>query len=63
MASHADLLALKKTMSARYLTKATTEAVTTFAAAASVNPAQNVVGVGPRARLRAAVACRARRRA
>ena len=33
-------------MSSRYLAKASTEAVTTFAAAASLNPAQNVVGVG-----------------
>lgn len=46
MPSQADLLALKKALSKRYLAKATTEAVTTFAAAASVKPAQNVVGVG-----------------
>lgn len=51
MASQADLLALKKTMSARYLTRATTQAVTTFAAAASVSPAQNVVGVGVGAKI------------
>ena len=33
-------------MSSRYLAKASTQAVTTFAAAASISPAQNVVGVG-----------------
>jgi len=46
MATQADLLSLKNVMSRRYLAKASTETVTTFAAAASVKPAQNVVGVG-----------------
>ena len=36
MPSLADLLALKKAMSTKYLAKATTQAVSTFAAAASV---------------------------
>jgi hypothetical protein len=46
VATQADLLNLKKTMSRRYLARASTEAVATFAASAPMNPAQNVVGVG-----------------
>jgi hypothetical protein len=46
MATQADILAVKKAMSSRYLSKASTESVTTFAASAAVSPAQNVVGVG-----------------
>ncbi len=46
MASNADLLAAKKAMTTRFLTKATTEGFHAFAAAASTTPAQNVVGVG-----------------
>lgn len=45
--TQAELLALKKAMSTRYLAKATLETVTTFAAAATaIKPSQNVVGVG-----------------
>jgi hypothetical protein len=46
MATQAEILAVKKVLSSRYLAKASTEAVTTFAASASISPAQNVVGVG-----------------
>lgn len=46
MPSNADLLAIKKSLSRRYLSKATIETISTFAASASINSAQNVVGVG-----------------
>jgi hypothetical protein len=46
MATQADLLSLKKAMSGRYLAKASVGTATTFAASASISPAQNVVGVG-----------------
>jgi hypothetical protein len=46
MPSNADLLAIKKSLSTRYLAKVATETVSTFAASASIRPAQNVVGVG-----------------
>lgn len=46
MPTQAELLSLKKTLSNRYLAKASPQTVSTFAAAAAVSPAQNVVGVG-----------------
>lgn len=46
MVTQADLLAAKKAMSGRYLSKASPEAVSTFAASASTAPTRNVVGVG-----------------
>ena len=46
MPSNADLLAIKKSLSSRYLSKATVETISTFAASASISAAQNVVGVG-----------------
>ena len=46
MPSHSDFLAAKKTMSSRFLRKATPSDVTTFALVANTKPAQNVVGVG-----------------
>lgn len=46
MPTQADLLSLKRVLSNRYLAKASMETVTTFAATASIKPAQNVVGIG-----------------
>jgi hypothetical protein len=46
MPSQADFLAAKKSMSSRFLRKASPAAFSTFALAASTKPVQNVVGVG-----------------
>ena len=48
MPSNADLLAIKKSLSNRYLPKksAATSRLSLFAATVSTTPAQNVVGVG-----------------
>ena len=46
MPSQSDLLAAKKSMSRRYLTKAAPPQIRTFALAVPLQPAQNVVGVG-----------------
>ena len=46
MATNEEFLTAKKEMSKRYLSKATPQAFTTFAAAAPLNAAQNIVGVG-----------------
>ncbi len=46
MPSTADLLAIKKSLSARYLSRATSKTISTFGASASITAAQNVVGVG-----------------
>ncbi len=46
MQPHADFLSAKNTLSRRFLARASTETVSTFAASASIRPQQNIVGVG-----------------